>query len=44
MLRTDSAKNPSHSSERRLEILRRPDVSGLLRMTLLDILVIAALV
>ena len=34
-LRTGSAKNPSHSSGRRLEILRRPDVSALLRMTLL---------
>jgi hypothetical protein len=36
LLRVNSAKNPSHSSERRLKILRRPDVSGLLRMTLLN--------
>ena len=32
-LRTGFAKNPSHSSGRRLEILRRPNKCGLLRMT-----------
>jgi hypothetical protein len=35
-LRVNSAKNPSHSSGRRLEILRRPNSFGFLRMTLLD--------
>jgi len=41
---SNSGKNPSRGSGRRLEIFRRPDVSGLLRMTLLDILTMAALV
>jgi hypothetical protein len=34
----NSAKNPLHSSGRRLEILRRPNEFGLLRMTLLSAL------
>jgi len=38
-LRVNSAKNPSQSSGRRLEIIRRPNSFGLLRMTLLDALI-----
>ena len=34
----NSAKNPSHNSGRCLEILRRPNEFGLLRMTLLSAL------
>jgi hypothetical protein len=37
-LRTGSAKNPSHSSGKCPEILRRPNEFGLLRMTLLSAL------
>ena len=38
-LRVNSAKNPSHSSGRCLEILRRPYSFGLLSMTLLRALI-----